>query len=293
MNCIVRDSKHNTKRTHRVGWSLLVLETTPLHGNMDGLLAFLLVSYISCSDKHVSGNRCIKVTTGFVQVPDLALALIVGSTCLHSYVTCLYTLNGAEYSGCIRSLLTLPIVCQEWNSLFAHTSPMWLIFGKVLRLINITERAPQRHTCTRLSTSFKRRFISSAQKKIRHLSDLHQRLLIAVKQLFDSRKRDYARILEKMIDSHFPDRRDLNINSRSSLMEGFTLLNMCARNGRYKCIKLLLHTYGADPNIPDIGGFTPLLHAAYRGDMLIVQLLLKSGADLEAVGCLRGGTPQV
>jgi hypothetical protein len=28
----------------------------------------------------------------------------------------------------------------------------------------------------------------------------------------------------------------------------------------------------ADPNIPDVGGFTPLINSAYRGDLLCVTI---------------------
>ena len=52
----------------------------------------------------------------------------------------------------------------------------------------------------------------------------------------------------------------------------------------------LLIAHGADPNIPDVDGYTPLHNASMRGLIEIVRLLIELGANLE-VKDKQGRTP--
>jgi hypothetical protein len=75
-----------------------------------------------------------------------------------------------------------------------------------------------------------------------------------------------------------------HINYRSSqVWEANTLLNFSARCGRYRVSSFLIQL-GADVNLPDIGGFTPLTNACWRGDVRLVNLLLENGADCHVLG---------
>ncbi len=59
---------------------------------------------------------------------------------------------------------------------------------------------------------------------------------------------------------------------------GETILNIMAHDGQYEKVQLLLK-YGADPNIRDNNGKTPLIHAAREGYPASVELLIEHGAD--------------
>jgi ankyrin repeat protein len=48
-------------------------------------------------------------------------------------------------------------------------------------------------------------------------------------------------------------------------------------------MKYLVETLGADVNQRDANGYTPLHHAAARGDNEMIQYLVSKGADVKAV----------
>lgn len=59
---------------------------------------------------------------------------------------------------------------------------------------------------------------------------------------------------------------------------GETPLHQAADNSQYTMADLLLH-YKADPNYQQNDGDSPLHHAAFRGDLKMVEKLLKGGGD--------------
>lgn len=60
---------------------------------------------------------------------------------------------------------------------------------------------------------------------------------------------------------------------------GFTPLDTAARNRLASLVEILIDA-GADPNKPDADGFFPLLHAINRNHVPTVEMLAKKGADL-------------
>ena len=117
---------------------------------------------------------------------------------------------------------------------------------------------------------------------------MHHCLLInEVKILFEKNKKDCKRRLEKLVCQYFPNLHGFNVNARSELLEGNTLLNLCTRHGRYACIHFLLKRFSADVEVADDGGFTPFLNACYRGDLAVVKLLYAYRACPDVTGCLR------
>lgn len=60
-------------------------------------------------------------------------------------------------------------------------------------------------------------------------------------------------------------------------------LNLAVMHRRHNCVAELLRR-GADVNLVDRGGFSPLMDAAWNGEMNMVITLLKYGADPNAVG---------
>ncbi|CAM9202952.1 unnamed protein product [Ectocarpus sp. 4 AP-2014] len=83
-----------------------------------------------------------------------------------------------------------------------------------------------------------------------------------------------------------------NVDHRHGIFEGNTLLNFAAvRCGRRKCVEFILWQMGADTEIADYGGFTPLLNTAWRGDAPLLKILLAAGARLDVKGVSRGVGP--
>ena len=55
-------------------------------------------------------------------------------------------------------------------------------------------------------------------------------------------------------------------------------------------IKLLRQ--GADPNIADSAGYTPLHYAVMKGNLAVVNVLLQKGANRDAISPISGSTPR-
>ena len=101
--------------------------------------------------------------------------------------------------------------------------------------------------------------------------------------------RDQPSKLIKLIEKLLPNQRYFNPDARGKTMEDNTLLTLCCRYFQNKCIRLMVERFNADVNVPDVGGFTPLILCAYHGNFAGVLYLLKRNVDLLAVGRLRSG----
>ncbi|MEZ5420989.1 MAG: ankyrin repeat domain-containing protein, partial [Vicinamibacterales bacterium] len=55
-------------------------------------------------------------------------------------------------------------------------------------------------------------------------------------------------------------------------------------DGWVPAVKFLVEELGADVNARDHNGYTPLHHAAARGDVALIKYLVSRGADVTAVG---------
>lgn len=143
------------------------------------------------------------------------------------------------------------------------------------------------------------------QSRANFLSKLrtsHEQLIMEalkiLKKDIDSPKR-----LDSLIQRYFPNHTGGDAFSISAdnftvdyqdhgLVEGNTLLNLAARHSKINCVKLLLMKYNANVNAGDVGGFTPLINAAYRGDLGMCRYLLKTThktLDIKAQGSERSG----
>ena len=214
----------------------------------------------------------------FPQLPDDVLVQVVG------------------FLGSVGETLKLSGVCTEWRLALQSANPVWNRFLHELDIPNVVgdcfSPRQNKHTCrsTRLRSNFKHNFIVCAEKQRNGHHMSHQQLLLKIKNLFEHNKRDCKRLLQKIIRQYFPGReftKHFNVNARSDLLEGYSLLNLAARYGRYSCINFILSELNAYPDTEDNGGFTPFLNACYRGDLAIVKLLLSKGASPNAQGCLR------
>ena len=82
-------------------------------------------------------------------------------------------------------------------------------------------------------------------------------------------------ILQKLVQ----EGRTFTVNEYFSL-GGLTLLCQAVQDGNFLATKMLIEEYGANPNGKTAAsGVTPLMIACADGDVQIVKLLLKHGAD--------------
>jgi hypothetical protein len=63
-------------------------------------------------------------------------------------------------------------------------------------------------------------------------------------------------------------------------VNGLSLLHLAAREGRQTAVRYLIETHGSDVDDADSLGLTALHHAAFRGHLAIVQLLVEEGASI-------------
>jgi ankyrin repeat protein len=61
-------------------------------------------------------------------------------------------------------------------------------------------------------------------------------------------------------------------------------------NNFLNTVKYLVEEHGADPNLPDSWGYTPLHYASVRGDNALIEYLVSRGADVKAMSRLGQST---
>jgi ankyrin repeat protein len=84
-------------------------------------------------------------------------------------------------------------------------------------------------------------------------------------------------VVRILIECHVPD-----INSRTEFGTTPLLMAVDGRNFKDGSVLRLLLEHGADVNVPNGSGWTPLQRASYNGALEAVRLLLEHGADVEA-----------
>ena len=63
---------------------------------------------------------------------------------------------------------------------------------------------------------------------------------------------------------------------------GFTALHLAIKNKQAPIVRKLMDVEGADLNATTARGFTPMMVAAWKGDIDVVQKLITKGADVKA-----------
>ena len=76
-----------------------------------------------------------------------------------------------------------------------------------------------------------------------------------------------------------------------ALCDGLTLLHKAVQSKNLSEVKKLIFTHGANVNVKDSEGTEALHSAALGGCYEIVELLLREGADVNAIQKVGGGTP--
>lgn len=191
-----------------------------------------------------------------------------------------------EFLQDIREYLHLCTLSRCWSSKFNRSDrELWCQIGHFLNLNMDGRLLP-----TRLGGNFKRVLLSSYYSKQKMTKEKHDALLLQAKGMFEKSKFDCSQRLDQLISKQFPSLREFNVNWQSVILEGNTLLTIAARGTeRVKCMELLMKKYGANIELGDMGGFNPLITAAYHNNLACVKLCLKAGANIFARGKERSG----
>jgi hypothetical protein len=97
-------------------------------------------------------------------------------------------------------------------------------------------------------------------------------------------KRDDLQKIEKFIENAETEFGfDLNYSS-GVVCERNSILNLAVIHGRYKVVRWLVDTKGADIETSDRGNFTPLLNAAWSGDRWLIRFFLQRRSNRNVKG---------
>ena len=97
-------------------------------------------------------------------------------------------------------------------------------------------------------------------------------------------KGDHFQKVEKLVaDGEKKFSFDVNYVS-GVVCERNSILNLAVIHGRQKVARWLVESKGADIESSDRGGFTPLLNAAWAGNIKLVRFLMSKGADRMKLG---------
>lgn len=79
---------------------------------------------------------------------------------------------------------------------------------------------------------------------------------------------------------------DVNsVNEVNNNQAGQSVLFLACWHNREECVMLLI-AFGANVNIPDNRGWTPLIISVYHNYINIVSILLENGADIDHKDCV-------
>lgn len=97
-------------------------------------------------------------------------------------------------------------------------------------------------------------------------------------------KGDHLHKVEKLVTDG-QTKFDFDVNYHSGIVcERNSMLNLAVINGRLKVVRWLVESKGADIESCDRGGFTPLINAAWDGNIKTVRFLLSKGCDRAKIG---------
>lgn len=178
------------------------------------------------------------------------------------------------------------MVCKSWRNQFDENDvDLWYTISVEY---DISMSKPNLKRSLRSTTDHRKVFFRTYFEKQREMNERHELLIVQAKTILEG-VRDQPAKLAKLIEKCFPNPRYFNPDTHGKTMEDNTLLTLCCRYFQNKCIKMMVNRFSANANIPDVGGFTPLILCAYHGNFAGVLFLLRQKVDLLAVGRLRSG----
>ncbi|CAM9420085.1 unnamed protein product [Choristocarpus tenellus] len=212
--------------------------------------------------------------------------------------------------GDVASIVEVLSVSRSWD-INGNRTQVWQALAKHFEVDMPASLTPGKGRVTRSSTNAKRTFLRAYALATKAYRIRHDATVSEVYHLF--RRQDSVLRLRKILRSRWgpssappmqmpssppiptspspniatPQKRShwcFNVDHRHGIWEGNTILNFAARCGCRKVATYLIWVLGAGVDVPDDGGFTPLLNAAWRGDVALMKQLLAAGGDPWVLG---------
>lgn len=198
-------------------------------------------------------------------------------------------LHMSLYLDSPMDLVPLSCVCRAWERALSKNNPdLWLTLSSLLRVDVSSENVCK--ISLRSRTDYKKIFLRQYRKQQRMCGELHSFMLLRCKDMLSKSKVDSPQQLVRCIAKSVP-LSCVDINYSNDMLERNTLLHIAARLGKFKCARHLVEQMRAEADCRDVGGITPLMIFAYRGDLRAVRWLVRSGASVGLRGSLRSGLP--
>ena len=126
--------------------------------------------------------------------------------------------------------------------------------------------------CCNVSKTWKKTLTSEAFQKQRKFM-FHEEILMLEKELLEASQKGETENVRRIMSIGLVD-----VNNMRRNIPHWTILGMAATCGHKDVVELLLDK-GADPNMKNPNGLTPLHRAAYHGKLDLVKMLLDNGAE--------------
>ena len=173
-------------------------------------------------------------------------------------------------------------VSKEMTKLIAQREVVWVALSKMNRRWVIPQRM-RKSWCLFYFQNLK----SFNDKRMAKSNEL---LLKAHETLFSSDGLGAIKTLVKKGEEEFDFDADY---VSASVLERNGLLNIAVIEGRYKVSKWLIEEKECWVETRDRGGFTPLLNAAYNGDLKMIKYLLRCGVNRRRLGLNHSSQPML
>ena len=182
----------------------------------------------------------------------------------------------------VKQMLGVTMVSVSWHAI-AHREAVWRSIC-LARLRNF-------HPPRRARRTFMRLFLEQMVLREKRIEESAQRMFLKCDVIFRARTDNFSKLRKVLVDHKVGEGADdeISVNRRGgTTWEDNPLVNLAAREGRSRCVKELVENWGASIEIKDVGGFTPVLEAAYHGHELLLKYLLGRGADIDVQGVALG-----
>jgi hypothetical protein len=185
---------------------------------------------------------------------------------------CVFTVCAHAGFDALRCVFTaLPCTCRSIRQSFDSRDDLW--HGFIALALGAGEqlhREPNCRSSKRIKQSGKYHFFRAlaAQKE--------RSMMLIVKVTEDLKKR---RFNVARLKKHMRELEPVDLNTQDQ--SGFTVLNLTTSFGHFlgdKKVYAEMFRRGADPNIGDANGMTPLINSAACGDIALLKLFLAHGA---------------
>ena len=187
-------------------------------------------------------------------------------------------LKGAK----LKEMQAVTLVSVSWHTIASRDNVWRTICEEKLRDF---------HPPRRIRRSWMRIFFEQMIEREKKIEESSQRMFLKCDVIFRARTDNFSKLRKILVDHKVGEGPDdeISIDRRGgTTWEDNPLVNLATREGRQRCVKELVEQWGASIEIKDVGGFTPILEAAYHGHEPLLKYLLNHGANIDVQGVSLG-----